>query len=94
MKGFCSSAPSMQAGDLVAAEIKGSNNQRMRRDLLGHSPVSLVLLLLRRQRRAIQVKKFGPIKADALGAILRHGVNVIRQFDVRRKNNVPPVACR
>ena len=45
-KGLSSVAHVDPAGDLVATEIEGSNNQWVRPDRFGDAPISLVLLLL------------------------------------------------
>jgi len=50
------------------------------------------LLLFARERVAIHEKKLSPIKPDAFGAVFRDGFHVGWQFDIRRKNNVAPVA--
>ena len=67
---------------LVAPQIKGPNDQRMRANLFRHFSIGRVLLLFTREGRAIQVEKFRPIKANAFRSIARGGFHVVRQFDV------------
>ena len=60
--------------------------------LLRDFAVGRVLLLFVRERGAIQVKKFRPVKADAFGAIPGRGFDFVGQLDVRRENDVPAIA--
>ena len=91
-KGFSSSPLSIALGEFVAAEIEGANDQRMRRDPLRHVAIGRELLLLRRQRRLVEIEKFGPIKADAFGAVAEDRVHFLGQLDIGREDDVAAVA--
>src|SRR5207302_10736822 len=82
------------AGDLVAAKIECSNDERMGPDGFGDAPIRLILLLLARQGIAIEIKKFGAIQPDSLGAVSRDAVNIVGQLNVRRQDNVIAIQGR
>ena len=79
-------------GKFVATEIEGANDERVWFDLLSDFSIRFVLLLFARQRIAIHEKKFSPVKSDSFGAVFRDRLNVARKLDIRRKNNMAPVA--
>src|SRR5437763_15576480 len=65
----------------------------MRRYGFRDSFVGLVLLFFGWESRAVEVEKLGPIKADAFRAVARNRIDVLRQFDVRGKDDVTAVSC-
>src|SRR5438034_8069541 len=81
-------------GDLVAAKIECSNDERMGPDRFGDAPIRLILLLLARQGIAIKIKKFGAIQPDSLCAVGRYARNIIRQLNVCRQNNMIAIPGR
>src|SRR5438477_11355435 len=82
------------AGDLVAAKIECSNDERMGPDRFGDAPIRLVLLLFARQGIAIERKKFGAIQPDSPCAVSRFARNIIRQLNVWWQNNVITITGR
>src|SRR5437870_4723348 len=76
----------------IAAEIKRSNNQRIRPDALRDFSINFVLFVLAWQSRSVQIQKLGAIKSDALGAIGLHGIDILWEFDICREHNVTAIA--
>src|SRR5438128_2757092 len=75
----------------VAAKVERANDERVWLHPFGHSSISLVLFLFARQGVAIHEKKLSPIKSNAFGTVFGDGLDVTRQLDVGRKNNVTAV---
>ena len=80
------------SSQFIAAEIKCSNDQRIRTYALRNLSVGFVLLVLAWQGFAIQIKKLGAIKSDSLRAVGGNRIDVLRKFDICRKNNVTSIA--
>src|SRR5207248_3904882 len=81
-------------GDLVAAKIECSNDERMRPDRFSDAPIRLILLLFARQGIAIEIKKFGAIQPDSLRAVSRDARNIVWQLTVGRHNNMLAIPGR
>ena len=79
---------------LIAAEIKCANDQRMRPNPLRNPEISFILFVLTWQTRSVQIEKLCAVKPDAFGAVGLDGINVFWQFDVCRENNVTAVTRR
>src|SRR5439155_580017 len=77
---------------LIAAEIKCSDNQRIGPDALCDSSIGLILLVLCRQSSSVQIQELSAIKSDSLRAVGFDSIDVFREFDVCRKHNVTAVA--
>ena len=81
-----------RAGQFVASEIEGADDERMGLHLFRNLAISRVLLFLARQCGAVEIKKFRAVKSDAFRAVARRGFHLVGQLDVSRENNVPAIA--
>ena len=80
------------SSQFIAAQIKSSNDQRIRTYALGNLSVDFVLLVLAWQGFAVQIEKLGAIKSDSLRAVGCNRIDVFRKLDICRKNNVTSIA--
>src|SRR4026207_1414276 len=76
---------------LVPAKIESADDYWAGGQLRCHLPISLVLLLLRRQRIAIDEEIFRAEKPDALRPALKNPLGVGGLLDVRREHDAHAV---
>src|SRR4029453_8462519 len=69
-------------GLLVGAEIERADRGGLFLHALGHRAVSLELLVLGRQRVAIEEQELRPEEADPRSAVLHRLREIVRQLDV------------
>src|SRR5437773_1773086 len=77
---------------LVAAEIERPDDEWMRPHLFRYFAISRILFLFARERGAIEVEEFCPVKTDSLRSTPGRRIHVAGQFDVGREDNVPAIA--
>ena len=77
-------------GELVAADVERAQGDRPRRDRLDDGAIEVVLLVLGRERRAVDVEELRAVEADALGAMIEGEDGLGRELDVRLERDATP----
>jgi hypothetical protein len=79
--------------DLVAAEVHRAEDDRPRVHALGDLAIGFELLLLRRQRVAVQIEELGAEQSHAVRTRVAHERDVGRLLDVGAEIDRPAIQC-
>src|SRR4029434_3928164 len=77
---------------LVTPKIKCSNDQWIGSHAVCHFSINFILFLFGWQSVAIQIKELGAIKSDSVSAVRCDCINILRELDICRENNVTAIA--
>ncbi len=80
-----------RAHELIASQIERANDDAVRAHFLRNLAIGTILILLVWKLGAVEIEKLGPVKADPFRAAQLHLVDILRQLDVRRKDDVPSI---
>ena len=78
----------------VASDIQRADDHRFRTDFFRQQTVGGILLLLGGQFVPVEKQKLRPVQANPPRPALRHVLDLLGQFDIGGKHDVPPVGGR